>query len=207
MKPAPDDIRAAITNAETGNWIDSSVAPVCWHCILYDDAGVRAGDGNGHTAGEAMAMAWCCYWDPDALVEAHFKDDSLPPLEIPNGWKFELTVPEEARDGAAVDNRPFLPYASDEFRRVLRQAIKNNPLAVSLAEQILRAMVARDSTAELGAGMAAPAAPASMRCDPDPAAIAEVLLRDFRVPLAMQQAYIRHGLANAVAKLLVAARR
>jgi hypothetical protein len=63
-KPTPDDIRAAIASAETGNCLDPTVTPVCWHCDLFDDAGVRVCGGDGHTAAEVIAMAWLCAWAP-----------------------------------------------------------------------------------------------------------------------------------------------
>jgi len=36
---------------------------------LYDSNGHWAGEGCGHTAAEAMALAWLHVWAPDALIE------------------------------------------------------------------------------------------------------------------------------------------
>ena len=63
-KPTPADIRIAIANAESGNWIDPSVTPVNWGCRLYQPNGEFAVDGQALTADQAMAMAWLNCWGP-----------------------------------------------------------------------------------------------------------------------------------------------
>jgi hypothetical protein len=91
-KPTPDDIRSAITQAETGDWIDPVAEPNCWLCELYTPDGERFGDGNGHTPAEAMALAWLHYWAPDALEHAYVEPDSVP-LEVSDDWQFRLSPP------------------------------------------------------------------------------------------------------------------
>ena len=40
------------------DWIDQTNTPINRGCELYDPDDERVGDGNGHTAAEAMALAW-----------------------------------------------------------------------------------------------------------------------------------------------------
>jgi hypothetical protein len=96
MKPASADILAAIAKAELGDWIDPTVVPVRWHCDLYDADGQRVGDGDGHTATEAMALAWLCVWAPDALINARVEPGAVP-YDIPDGWRFELAPPWQSK--------------------------------------------------------------------------------------------------------------
>ena len=67
MRPSTADIAAAIERAEKGGWIDPTDVPLNWFCELYDPEGQRAGNGNGLTSREAMALAWLHVWAPDAL--------------------------------------------------------------------------------------------------------------------------------------------
>ena len=92
MKPAPADIRRAIDMARLGTWIDPTDVPVRWNCFLFDPEGARAGDGDGRTGEDAMALAWLHCWAPDALVDAYVEDGTVP-LEVPDGWRFELLPP------------------------------------------------------------------------------------------------------------------
>jgi hypothetical protein len=205
-KPTADDIRTAIANAETGNWLDASVTPVCWDCVLLKD-GVQAGGGSGHTAGEAMGLAWLSVMDPDALTDARIKEECSPiPLEIPEYWEFRLTAPAAVdANGAAIDNRPYLPYGPAEFRRVVREAIRRNPGAVGLAAQVLRVA---DDAGEYGVTIPevvealADAGPQPPGHGTDPEGIADILLRDWRIPLTFAQTAIRHELSDQVARII-----
>ena len=94
-KPTCDDILTAIRKAETRDWVDPSEVPGTWECKLFDATGQRCGDGNAFTPGEAMGLAWLCAWAPDALIDAYVEPDSVP-LDIPDGYRFELTPPGEA---------------------------------------------------------------------------------------------------------------
>jgi hypothetical protein len=58
VKPTAADIVIAIGKIEAGDWLDPSEEPISWSCVLYDPEGKRAGDGDAHTAREAMALAW-----------------------------------------------------------------------------------------------------------------------------------------------------
>jgi hypothetical protein len=207
-RPTPDDIRAAITQVETGEWLDPSVTPVCWSCDLYDPDGVKVVNAQGHTAAEAARLAWVCAMAPDALSEAYVDHDEVP-LEIPDNWRFELTAPREVgEDGAAIDRRPYLPYEEDQLRRVLGTEIERNPDAVSISERLLQALEQRGPVGrtieEISREKVDPADIVRKRKQHGPSseAIAEVLLRKYRIPLAMEQAFIRHGLAGEVRTLL-----
>jgi hypothetical protein len=52
--------------------------PLSWLCELYDSAGQRISDGNGHTAAEAMALAWIAAWAPDALIDGRVEPGAVP---------------------------------------------------------------------------------------------------------------------------------
>ena len=108
FKPTPDDIRAAITNAETGNWLDRSVTPICSSCDLYGPDAVHIGDGNADNAAAAAAMAWLSYCAPAALVDGYIDEDDDPvPLVVPGGHRFKLSAPAEIdADGTPFDPRP-----------------------------------------------------------------------------------------------------
>jgi hypothetical protein len=97
-KPMPADIVIAIAKAQLGDWIDPSETLMNWSCDLYDPAGERVGDGNGHTRQEAMALAWLCDWAPHALINAYVEPGSVP-YDVPNGWRFELTPPWKSKQG------------------------------------------------------------------------------------------------------------
>lgn len=92
MKPTPADILVAIAKAESGDWIDPLQEPIHWYCELYDGAGQPAGNGCGHSAAEAAAMAWLHRWAPGALADAYVEEGSVP-FDVPDGWRFELTPP------------------------------------------------------------------------------------------------------------------
>jgi hypothetical protein len=94
QKPSATDIVTAIEMIEADEWIDPlGLAPTYWSCELYDPKGCRVGDGDADTPGLAMAMAWLCYWSPDALIAGEVFDDV--PLIVPDGFRFELTPPVE----------------------------------------------------------------------------------------------------------------
>lgn len=92
-KPTADDIRLAIMNVEARNWLDPSRVPHYWDCTLYDSNGEEAGEGQAHSAGQAMAMAWLHMQAPDALIDAYVEADSVE-LNVPDGWQFKLTPPQ-----------------------------------------------------------------------------------------------------------------
>jgi hypothetical protein len=94
-KPTAADIMVAIAKAEAGDWIDPFYQPIHWYAELYPPPDIKREypyDGCGHTAAEAMAMAWLHAWAPDALIEGYVEEASVP-FEIPDGWRFELTPP------------------------------------------------------------------------------------------------------------------
>jgi hypothetical protein len=89
MKPTPADIAIAISQIQAGDWIDPAEEPAEWSCQLYNPAGKFAGDGDAHTPGIAMAMAWICCHDNDALCRGYVELDWVP-SEVPDDWRFEL---------------------------------------------------------------------------------------------------------------------
>ena len=92
MKPAAADILIALAKAEAGDWIDPLREPIHWYAELRDPDGNQFWNGCGHTAAQAMAMAWLHYWAPDALIDAYVEQGSVP-FEVPDGFHFELTPP------------------------------------------------------------------------------------------------------------------
>ena len=94
-RPTATDIVDAIGVIERDEWIDTGIyrAEAYWQCELYRPDDRRIGDGVADTPGLAMALAWLCYWSPDALIEGEVADDV--PLTVPEGWRFELTPPLE----------------------------------------------------------------------------------------------------------------
>ena len=93
-KPTPADIAAAIELVEAGEWIDPTrLASTFWRCELYDPENKRVADGVADTPGEAMGLAWIAAWWLDALIDQHVP--SGMPYEVPEGWRFELTPPDE----------------------------------------------------------------------------------------------------------------
>ena len=92
MKPTAADIAIVIGKIEAGDWLDPSEEPISWSCVLYDPEGKRAGDGDAHTAREAMALAWVHAHAPDALIINHVTFGEVP-YDVPDGWCFELTPP------------------------------------------------------------------------------------------------------------------
>ena len=101
MKPTAADIAIVIGKIEAGDWLDPSEEPISWSCILYDPEGERAGDGDAHTAREAMALAWVHAHAPDALIINHVAPGEVP-YDVPDGWRFELTPPWQRIPGAAL---------------------------------------------------------------------------------------------------------
>jgi len=89
MKPTAADIATAIAMIAAGDWIDPSEVQAEFGCRLYDPAGRFACDGHGHTAGQAMAMAWIGWNDNDALCRGYVEVDWVP-AEVPDEWRFEL---------------------------------------------------------------------------------------------------------------------
>jgi hypothetical protein len=92
MKPSSADILVALGKVAAGDFIDPARTPMNWLCQLYDPGGALVGDGSGHTAAEAMAMAWVAAWVPDALIKGRV-DGGEVPYNVPDGWRFELTPP------------------------------------------------------------------------------------------------------------------
>lgn len=90
-KPTRTDICAAIRQGATYDWIDPPETPIDWLCEVYDPDGKRVGDASGHTAGAAMALSWLRAWATNAYV-----DYDTVPLDVPAGWRFELTPPQQA---------------------------------------------------------------------------------------------------------------
>jgi hypothetical protein len=103
MKPTPVDILTAIAAAESGDWIDPSVEQNYWDCKLRSPKG-RVYTGQAYTAAEAMGLAWLRVWAPDALIDGYVESGTVP-LEIPGGWRFELTPPlnRGSNDGTVVN--------------------------------------------------------------------------------------------------------
>ena len=92
MKPTAADIAIVIGKIEAGDWLDPSEEPISWSCVLYDPDGERVGDGDAHTAREAMALAWVHAHAPDALIISHVAFGEVP-YDVPDGWRFELRPP------------------------------------------------------------------------------------------------------------------
>jgi hypothetical protein len=102
-KPITADIIIAIAKVGIGDYpVDE---PIHWFCVLYTPDGKYAGNGAGYTAAQAMAMAWIDVWAPDALIDAYVELGSVP-FDVPDGWRFELTPPWQAKkdygDGAEL---------------------------------------------------------------------------------------------------------
>jgi hypothetical protein len=102
MKPTPIDIADAIAKIEAGpdpvsgeyefpDYLDPGSH---WYCALYDPDGQRACDGFEDTAGGAMAMAWVGAHAPEAIVNQHVELGAVP-YNVSEGWRFELTPPQE----------------------------------------------------------------------------------------------------------------
>jgi hypothetical protein len=91
LVPTPADIRTAIAQAESGDWIDPAEEPINWYCELISPEGYVF-NGNAYTAAGAMGLAWLHAWAPDALIDRYVEPGTVP-LEIPAGWRFELTPP------------------------------------------------------------------------------------------------------------------
>jgi hypothetical protein len=91
-RPTSADIVVTIGKVAATDWIDPAVEPIYWDCQLYDSNGDWAGEGCGHTAAEAMALAWLHFWAPDALIKGWVEPGEVP-FEIPNSWHFKLTPP------------------------------------------------------------------------------------------------------------------
>lgn len=93
-KPTRDDILGAIRKAQTRDWGDPLDMPgLMWEANVVDPEGQRCGNGNSFSPNGAMALAWLAAMAPDALIDAYVDRDTVP-LEIPDGWSFELTPPE-----------------------------------------------------------------------------------------------------------------
>jgi len=95
LVPTEADILTAITKAETGDCIDPMEVPINWECKLYSPEN-HVFDGHAHTAPEAMALAWLHAWAPDALTNRYVEPGTVP-LEVPAGWRFELTPPYQSK--------------------------------------------------------------------------------------------------------------
>jgi hypothetical protein len=94
MKPSTVDILAAIGVAVSGDWPDPGnwFGDPLWGCLLYDAADKCVGDGDGRSAGKALAFAWLSVWAPDGLWKAEINPGSVP-FNIPNDGRFELMPP------------------------------------------------------------------------------------------------------------------
>jgi hypothetical protein len=110
QKPTATDIVDAIGIIERDEWIDTGIyhLQTCWSAEVYMPDGRCVGNGSADTPGLAMAMAWICYWDNDALCRGEVEEEYVP-LTVPDGWRFELTPPDELAR---------LPY--DEYSRGAR---------------------------------------------------------------------------------------
>lgn len=97
-KPTRDDILGAIRKAETFDWCDPLEVPGTWEANVIDPDGVRCGNGNSFSPEGAMALAWLAAMAPDALCAGYVDRDTVP-LEIPDGFTFEL-IPPEALEAA-----------------------------------------------------------------------------------------------------------
>ena len=88
-----DDILAACRKAETGDWCDPLDVPgLTWEANVISPEGVRCGNGNSFSPNGAMALAWLAAMAPDALTDCYVDRDTVP-LEIPDGFTFELKPP------------------------------------------------------------------------------------------------------------------
>jgi hypothetical protein len=83
MKPTPDDIAITVSLIRAGEWIDPAETPAGGHA----DAGEFAGDGIADSPGVAMALAWICWHDNDALCRGYVEPDWVP-FEVPDDWRF-----------------------------------------------------------------------------------------------------------------------
>jgi hypothetical protein len=101
-EPTVTDILIAVARVNAGDWFDPydddplRCRPLYWACDIYGPSGGRAGDGCGRSAGEALAMAWIMVWALDAIGARSIEIGEVP-LEIPAGWRFELTPPWRAK--------------------------------------------------------------------------------------------------------------
>jgi hypothetical protein len=91
-RPSSAELLVAIGKVAAGDWIDPATAPIHWDCQLYDSNDYWAGEGCGHTAAEAMALAWLHAWAPDALIKGRAEPGEVQ-FEIPDTWRFDLTPP------------------------------------------------------------------------------------------------------------------
>lgn len=114
--PSPADIRRAIRMAEAGTWVHyPEDDPTCWACYLIEPDGRRFCNGDGHTAADAMALAWLHRWAPEALDHAYVEDGTVP-ISVPDGYRFELTPPLHAFDSrkANVSSARLLPLRTGQ---------------------------------------------------------------------------------------------
>lgn len=89
--PTPTDIAAVVNDVARGNVFDPAEHAQFWDCRIYN--GDRSfGEGQGSSAGEAMAYAWIHAHAPDGLSNPEFLED-VPPAVAAEGWRFELTPP------------------------------------------------------------------------------------------------------------------
>jgi hypothetical protein len=88
-RPSAADITRAIDIINAGAWLEPLEQGPCWHCVAYGETGEAACSGDGPTATEGAALAWIGVWQPDALNNS--ADSAQVPLEISDGWRFELT--------------------------------------------------------------------------------------------------------------------
>ena len=102
QKPTVTDILIAVARVNAGDWFDPydddplRCRPLYWACDIYGPSGGRAGEGCGLSAGEALAMGWIIVWALDAIGARPIEIGEVP-LEIPAGWRFELTPPWRAK--------------------------------------------------------------------------------------------------------------
>jgi hypothetical protein len=94
-KPTRTELLDVIADIEAGAWIDpGGEEALFWYCDLFDPNGAWAGEGAGYAPGEAMSYSWVHAHSPDALIE---NDVGNIPLEIADGWRFELSRSGEQR--------------------------------------------------------------------------------------------------------------
>jgi hypothetical protein len=101
MKPMTIDILRVCANIAVRDWIDplAESGNTYWDCTLVDLQGNHVGDGQACRYEDAMALAWICYWDPDALINGEAREI---PYNVPPGWRFELSLHRRGIDEFGV---------------------------------------------------------------------------------------------------------
>lgn len=105
-EPTAVDILVALAKVAAGDWIDPLAEPIHWCAEVRDPDGRVFWNGCGHTAGQAMAMAWIHYHAPDALIDTYVEEGSVP-FDVSDGFRFELTPPWQANLAQYGDSDEF----------------------------------------------------------------------------------------------------